>query len=96
MAIDKELLDQLLADRGPEELFAKDGSIEELKRALSERVLSAEPDDHLGSKAAAGADNRRNGSSNKTMLRARCSQIQRALIAPASCFSVVSGGRLDR
>lgn len=68
MAIDKELLDQLLAGRDPEELFAKDGLIDELKKALSERMLSAELDDHLESEAEVGADNRRNGSSKKTML----------------------------
>lgn len=68
MAIDKELLDQLLAGRDPEELFAKDGLINELKKALSERMLSAELDDHLESEAEVGADNRRNGSSKKTML----------------------------
>ena len=39
MAIDKEVLDQLLAGRAPEELFAKDGSPDELKKALSERML---------------------------------------------------------
>lgn len=68
MAIDKELLDQLLAGRDPEELFARDGLIDELKKALSERMLSAELDDHLESEADAGGDNRRNGSSKKTML----------------------------
>ena len=68
MAIDKELLDQLLAGRDPQELFAKDGLIDELKKALSERMLGAELDDHLESEAEAGAANRRNGSSRKTML----------------------------
>lgn len=68
MAIDKELLDQLLAGRDPLELFAKDGLIDELKKALSEQMLSAELDDHLELEAEAGADNRRNGSSKKTML----------------------------
>jgi putative transposase len=68
MAIDKELLDQLLAGRDPEDLFAKDGLIDELKKALSERMLAAELDDHLESEAEASAGNRRNGSSKKTML----------------------------
>ena len=65
MAIEKELLDQLLAGRDAHELFAKDGLLDELKKALSERMLSAELDDHLGSE---GDSNRRNGSSRKTML----------------------------
>ena len=68
MAIDKDVLDQLLAGRDPQELFAKDGLIDELKKALSERMLSAELDDHLESEGAEGAINRRNGSSRKTML----------------------------
>lgn len=68
MAIDKELLDQLLAGREPQELFAKDGLIDELKKALSERMLAAELDDHLESEVEASAGNRRNGSSKKTML----------------------------
>ncbi|SCW34210.1 Transposase, Mutator family [Sphingobium faniae] len=42
--------------------------IDELKKALSERMLSAELEDHLESEAEAGADNRRNGTSKKTML----------------------------
>jgi len=68
MAIDKELLDQLLDGRDPQELFARDGLIDELKKALSERMLAAELDDHLESEAEAGVANRRNGSSKKTML----------------------------
>ncbi len=47
MAIDKEVLDQLLAGRDPQELFARDGLIDELKKALSGRMLAAELDDHL-------------------------------------------------
>src|SRR3546814_15948166 len=68
MAIDKDVLDQLLAGRDPQELFAKDGLIDELKKALSERMLAAELDDHLDSEAEVGAGNRRNGTSRKTML----------------------------
>lgn len=66
MAIDKDVLDQLLAGRDPQDLFAKDGLLDELKKALSERMLSAELDDHLESEGAEGAVNRRNGSSRKT------------------------------
>ena len=47
MAIEKDVLDQLLAGRDPDELFSKDGLLDELKKALSERMLSAELDDHL-------------------------------------------------
>ena len=68
MAIEKDVLDQLLAGRDPQELFATGGLLDELKKALSERMLSAELDDHLESEGAEGAINRRNGSSRKTML----------------------------
>jgi len=68
MVIDKDILDQLVAGRDAQELFAKDGLIDELKKALSERMLSAELDDHLEEEGAAGAINRRNGSSKKTVL----------------------------
>ncbi len=68
MAIEKELLDQLLAGRDAHEVFARDGLLDELKKALSERMLSAELDDHLESESAEGVINRRNGSSRKTML----------------------------
>ncbi|KTW07663.1 hypothetical protein NS258_16375, partial [Sphingomonas sanguinis] len=36
MAIDKDVLDQLLAGRDPQELFAKDGLLDELKNAFVE------------------------------------------------------------
>ena len=49
MAIVKTLLDQLLAGREPQDLFAKGGLIDDLKKALSERMLAAELGDHLES-----------------------------------------------
>jgi putative transposase len=68
MAIEKELLDQLLAGRDPNEVFAKDGLLDDLKKALSERLLNAELDEHLESERADGNVNRRNGHSKKTVL----------------------------
>ncbi len=68
MVIKKDTLDQLLAGRDPREVFAKDGLVDELKKALANRVLSAELDDHLDGEAAAGKPNRRNGYSKKTVL----------------------------
>ena len=47
MAIEKDLLDQLLAGRDPKDVFSKDGLVDELKKALSERILNAELDEHL-------------------------------------------------
>ena len=68
MAIEKELLDQLLAGRDPNEVFAKDGLLDDLKKALSERILNAELDEHLEDERAEGGANRRNGHSKKTVL----------------------------
>ena len=47
--------------------FPKDGRFDELKKALAERVLNAELDDHLDNEAAEGSRNRRDGSSKKTV-----------------------------
>ena len=68
MAIEKELLDQLLAGRDPSKVFAKDGLLDDLKKALSERILNAELDEHLQDEHAEGNGNRRNGSSKKSVL----------------------------
>src|SRR5918995_1104736 len=68
MAIKKDTLDQLLDGRDPKEVFNKDGLFDELKKALAERVLNAELDDHLESGAPAGRRNHRNGHSKKTVL----------------------------
>ena len=68
MAIKKDTLDQLLSGRDPEKVFSKDGLLDELKKALAERVLNAELDGHLDGEAAAGKLNHRNGYSKKTVL----------------------------
>src|SRR5215831_9969411 len=68
MAIEKELLDQLLAGRDPNEVFAKDGLLDDLKKALSERILNAELDEHLDDERVEGGANRRNGHSKKSVL----------------------------
>jgi putative transposase len=66
--IPDELLDQLLAGRDPQAAFGKDGLIDELKRALTERALNAEMDHHLDGEAAEGRANSRNGYGQKTLL----------------------------
>ena len=68
MAIDKELLDQLLAGRDPKDLFNKDGLVDELKKALSERILNTEIDEHLDDDSGNGKSNHRNGYSKKSVL----------------------------
>src|ERR1700759_2473672 len=52
MAVRKELIEELLANRNPEEVFAQDGLLDELKKALAERILNAEMDQHLDAERA--------------------------------------------
>jgi putative transposase len=68
MAIRKDTLDQLLDGRDPKEIFSKDGLFDELKKALAERVLNAEIDDHLDGEAVEGRKNQRNGYSSKRVI----------------------------
>ena len=68
MAIEKDLLDQLLAGRDPKDVFNKDGLVDELKKALSERILNTEIDEHLGAEGVEGKPNHRNGYSKKSVL----------------------------
>src|ERR1700690_2689844 len=68
MAIEKDLLDQLLAGRDPKDVFNKDGLVDELKKALSERILNTELDDHLDGDGVEGKTNYRNGYSKKSVL----------------------------
>ena len=68
MAIEKDILDQLLAGRDPQEVFSRDGLVDELKKALSERILNSELDEHLEQERDGGLVNRRNGRSKKTVL----------------------------
>jgi putative transposase len=74
MAIKNEIIDELLKDKDPKQVFSADGLMNELKKALAERILNAEMDQHLADstqhEAAAGqsAGNHRNGYSKKTVL----------------------------
>ena len=81
MAIEKDLLDQLLAGRDPKEVFNKDGLVDELKKALSERILNTELDDHLDGD---GVEGRRDCSLNNIFLRKSRSVSQ--------CHRFCSGG----
>ncbi len=67
MAIEKEVLDQLLAGYDPPDVFGKGGLVDELKKVLSERILNAEIDDHLAGESTAGESNHRNGYSSKSV-----------------------------
>jgi putative transposase len=72
MAIKKEIVDELLKDVDPKAVFATDGLMAEIKKALAERMLNAEMDVHLDSESAAAdgalTGNHRNGYSKKTVL----------------------------
>src|SRR4051794_2039841 len=68
IGIKTELLDELLKGQDPKKLFEQDGLLNELKKALAERALNAELDNHLGQEAEQAAGNHRNGSSSKTVL----------------------------
>jgi len=74
MAIDKELLDRLLADfkyTKPEDLIGETGLLKQLTKGLLERALQAELTDHLGHEKHAPlatlGGNARNGKSAKTI-----------------------------
>lgn len=68
MTIDKDLLDQLLSGRDPGDVFSKDGLVDDLKKALAERILDAEMEAHLSSIDEKERGNHRNGHSKKTVL----------------------------
>src|SRR4028119_762744 len=64
--IPDHLLDQLLAGAEAKSAFAKDGLLDELKKALAERALNAEMDHHLAGEGGGG--NGRNGYGRKTVV----------------------------
>ncbi|MDQ3565397.1 MAG: IS256 family transposase [Pseudomonadota bacterium] len=68
MNITSELLDSLLAGRDPKTVFEQGGLLDELKKALAERILSTELDHHLGQDEEQAVGNHRNGRSQKTVL----------------------------
>ncbi|MEI6560419.1 MAG: IS256 family transposase [Rhodospirillaceae bacterium] len=63
--ISDALLDQLLAGADPKTAFDPNGLLDGLKKALAERALNAEMDQHL---ATNGAGNGRNGYGRKTVM----------------------------
>ncbi len=66
--IPPELLDQLLEGKDHSAVFESEGLLDELKKALAERILDAEMDVHLGSEEEKAGKNHRNGHSKKTVL----------------------------
>ena len=58
----------MLAGHNAKTVFENDGLLDELKKALAERILNAELDHHLGQDGEQAAGNVRNGTSPKRML----------------------------
>src|SRR5437870_1666794 len=72
MAIDKALIDELLADyKKPEDIIGENGLLKQLTKAILERALQAELTDHLGFErhdpAGHHSGNSRNGSGRKAL-----------------------------
>lgn len=69
--LDKLIKDHLAQGKNPKELLSKEGLLGQLTKALVQRCLEAEMDEHLGyeksERAGKSADNRRNGYSKKTI-----------------------------
>src|SRR5262252_4954829 len=97
------VLDQLLAGADPKTVFGPNGLLDDLKKALAERVLNAEMDHHL---AGEEQGNRRNGYGKKTMItdtgqielevpRDRQARFDPQLIAPASLSRLRRQDHLD-
>jgi putative transposase len=72
MTIRPELIDELLKDcADPREVLAEGGVLKQLTKAIIERCLESELDEHLGyrkhGRSAEGKANARNGTSRKTL-----------------------------
>lgn len=67
-AIDPDLLDELLAGQDPKTVLSSEGLLGDLKKALAERILNAEMEQHLEKPEEQEAGNHRNGTSPKTVL----------------------------
>ena len=93
MAIKKDTLDGLLAGRDPQAVFAKDGLFDELKKALAERVLSAEIDDIWTARIAAGGGRSRSGT---PALRRPSRRRSRCIRKSDYCFPPRHGSRKRR
>ena len=67
-AVSDELLDQLLGGSDALEAFQSGELVQDLKRALAERILNAELDHHLDDGDEQASGNHRNGHSRKRVL----------------------------
>jgi putative transposase len=66
-----KLIDQLLEQTAPEDLFGENGLIKQFAKAILERALQAEMTTHLGHEPSESisneAGNKRNGPTSKTV-----------------------------
>jgi len=62
-----------MKDRSPGDLFGKDGILSELTKALAERALTTELDEHLGEERAAAPDE---GANRSAKTRPPCRIVQ--------------------
>jgi len=67
-AIADELLDELLDGTDALQAFQSGDLVQDLKKALAERILNAEMDHHLGGDTEQASGNHRNGHSRKRVL----------------------------
>src|SRR3954462_15501774 len=81
------ILDQLLAGADAKTAFDPNGLLDDLKKALAERVLNAEMDHHLAGEGGAG--NGRNGYGRKTVVT---DSGKLDLQIPPRCCSDPTGG----
>src|SRR5450631_361664 len=74
MAIKSEIIDELLKGKDPKQVFSSAGLMGELRKALADRMLNAEMDQHLTESKqdevseGENTNNHRNGYSQKTVL----------------------------
>ena len=66
--ITDDLLDQIVGDADPTELFQSGELLGEMRRKLAERILDAEMDEHLAQPVAQDQVNVRNGHNATTVL----------------------------
>lgn len=72
MVLGTDIPDQLLAGRDPQEVFRPDGFVDELKKALPERIVDTGLDAHPGGGWQEGGTDRRNGGSPQALDSTLC------------------------
>jgi putative transposase len=61
MAIKNEIVDELLKDGEPKRIFSSEGLLSEIKKALAERMLDTELDQHLEGEAVTATNGEPSG-----------------------------------